>query len=440
MFGKEVKNGRKDENGESEETTDDSEVKIETPIEDGNIGDYIIVHFDGYCGDTDEDGKGSGDDGTANVNPATGASASARTRSIIKYLSDDTPHENKDNKPPAQPFIQARNWLIKLGNGDVLPGLEMAIRFLKLNQCAIVKCHSKYAYGPFGRNNACGGGSGGTTTQRDKQTRREGVAVPPNTNIIYKLQIINIQSQNDVNTQSNSFQMKVLKEMKNIGNHYYKHDWIGSDGGNGKIRALKLYKEISRDGQSMLQDLDHGTDERREVFYITVDSLNNISAVHLREKEYRKAKDAASEALQLDPYNLKALCRAAKSALMLGEYEECKIALNVADEIADEGDPDQSYGKTHVQRLKRELIQKKREQKKLEREIYSQMLLCGKKDCSDKDNHSNDDKNNVQKKRGTIDHDSQEEAPQNVFSRMGVTYILVPLVAIMLYFLLQQHL
>lgn len=357
--------GKKDEGkGENNERLHQDDIELVVPpdikVEQGEVGDYILVDIDGYCC--------SSDDGISHC-----------SESIIEQLTIMPEKTNSNSNLTVKPFLQANNWFITLGNGDVLPGLEMSIRFLKLKQCGIVKCHSKYAYGPYGRKKQIiKNGKYGSIIQTIPE-------VPPNSDVIYKVKIKNILSQNDPITQTNSFQIKLFQQMKAIANNYYKYDWIGPDGGNGKVRALKLYNTISSNGFILLQELDHGTKERRTVYHIVVDSLNNISAVYLREKEYRKAKDAATKAIELDPYNMKALCRAAKAAMMVGEFEECKLALETAEEIVDnvmtdtnedcnETSSANTFQKADIQRLKQELTKKKREQKKLEKEIYSQML------------------------------------------------------------------
>lgn len=347
--------------------------------------------------------------------------------------------------------------MITLGQGDVTPGLEMAIRFLSLNQCGIVKCHSKYAYGLPGRK--------GFLCTTSKSTRYGDIigAVPANTNVLYKIRIKAIIPQHDPKAQSHSFQIKLFQQMKNIGNYYYKNDWVHPDGGLGKTKSLKLYNTVAKDGIALLQDLEHGSQERREIFYITVDSLNNIAAAHLREKEYRKAKDAATQAIQLDPYNLKALCRAAKAAMMIGEFEECKMALEAAEDVAETVvDSNEGYTEKDVKKLKRELITKKREYKKLEKEIYAQMLSSKndgtkkkKKKASKiekKKSESNGllqkpstsgaqrENNNLQKPSNQKDQipskvEKEEESSQSMF----YMHVVILLIAIALWFWRRDH-
>eukprot|EP00980_Cylindrotheca_fusiformis_P030728 scaffold25316_cov215-Cylindrotheca_fusiformis.AAC.1 len=56
--------------------------------------------------------------------------------------------------------------------------------------------------------------------------------------------------------------------------------------------------------------------QRHQVQQVMLDSLNNIVAVYLRQKEFHKAKQAAVEVLKQDPKNVKALLRAAKASLL----------------------------------------------------------------------------------------------------------------------------
>ena len=406
-----------DSKEEQEETDskDDIDVSMvsDEPVQQCEHGDYVLIDFDGYYIPGDENDM-------------------ERYDSLINEIN------SSESGQRVLPFIQARNWFITLGNGDVIPALEMAIRFLKLNECSIVKCHSKYAYGPYGRN--------GQNSNTPK--------VPPNANIIFKLKIKNIVPRDDVVTKTIAFNIRVFREMKKIGNHYYLNDWIGSDGGTGKVRAVKLYNKIANDGIVLLQDLEHGSKERRDLFAIVVDAFNNISASFLREKEYRKAKDAAAQAIQLDPNNMKALCRAAKAALMVGEFNECKMALDTADEIADSMDLEDSFNKNHIQKLRRELTKKKREHKKLEKEIYSQMLSTGRKDVKRQNKILSGTKDITQKRDKpsivkldtvvekkvamTKEQEVNAESQSFISSRFNMIYVIIPIAAITMWFI-QDH-
>jgi len=107
---------------------------------------------------------------------------------------------------------------------------------------------------------------------------------------------------------------------------------------------------------------------REEAKDILIDCLNNISAVHLRAKSYTKAKDAAAQVIQYDGNNKKALCRAAKAAMLdpAVTFEESDMALQCAEEIDKDGE--------EVKALRMELDRRKREYRKREKAMYAKMM------------------------------------------------------------------
>ena len=59
-------------------------------------------------------------------------------------------------------------------------------------------------------------------------------------------------------------------------------------------------------------------DDRDLVIFLTyVACLNNLAACYIEMGEQLKARDMCIKVLEIDPYNLKALFRAAKSSLAL---------------------------------------------------------------------------------------------------------------------------
>lgn len=154
----------------------------------------------------------------------------------------------------------------------------------------------------------------------------------------------------------------------------------------GKFRSLKAYSNASEELISLTKDLDDKTAEeevptlqskenvKAEVLRLVVDCYNNIAAVHLRCKDYAKAKEAATEAIKLDPNNVKALCRAAKAAMMSGNMEECVAALDAVLDIDKEN-------KDGLKLLK-EFFRRKAVYKKKEKAMYARMMEGVKKESS----------------------------------------------------------
>lgn len=87
---------------------------------------------------------------------------------VMKVIKTERPRNNKEPAPlqpndavmidfvariaddrlsTGGPIIQeAKDWFIVVGDGDVLPALELAIRFMDSGSTACVWSHSKFAY------------------------------------------------------------------------------------------------------------------------------------------------------------------------------------------------------------------------------------------------------------------------------------------------------
>lgn len=267
---------------------------------------------------------------------------------ILEQLCEPLPDESEFSR-----FMEGKDLIIKLGNGQ-FSGLELAIRFLSIGDCALLRCHSKYAH-PNGRKNSC----------------EEGKDLPSGTDVFYRIHVRSIISLGDA--QSISFRLKLAKQLKMIGNDNYKYEWLGQNGGFGKMKSLKAYDDASQELISVMKDLeeeniDNGKSEemKKDVSSLLGDCYNNIAAVHLRDKNYAKAKDFAGQAIQMDPKNIKAFCRAAKASMLSGAFEECKMALEAAMEL-DKSDK-------VVQNLEIEFQRRIKAYNKKEKQMYTKMM------------------------------------------------------------------
>ena len=206
--------------------------------------------------------------------------------------------------------------MIKLGSADVCQALELSVRFLKLDECAIVSSHSKSVH-PYGRKSQfC-------------------TDLPTNAHCYFRVRVKNIKPY--MVDQSYSFRLNIAKQLKAIGNDYYINEWSGPKGEFGKVQALRKYNASTEELIAMAKDLKEESDKdiilEKEVCSLLVDCFNNISTVHYRDKEYTKSKEAAIEVIKLDPDNVKALIRAGKCALLTGCFEECLLTRQTVKDI-----------------------------------------------------------------------------------------------------------
>lgn len=229
-------------------------------------------------------------------------------------------------------FHQANDLLVVVGDKDCLPALEMGIRFLREGSKGVIYSHSKYAYGNLSRVHG-------------------DYVLPENSNVIYQVFVKKVVEANDI---------EIAASRKEIANDCYKNEW--SDG-HGKNRPLYLYNKAGNMMKNVLVD----TPDNETARSILVDCLNNTAAVYLRAKEYGKAKEAATLVLVEDPDNVKALCRAARAAMLdpAGSYEESEAAIATAETLKP-NDPD-------VIKVRTELTRRKRDYKKKSKAAFSKL-------------------------------------------------------------------
>jgi FKBP-type peptidyl-prolyl cis-trans isomerase len=279
----------------------------------------------------------------------------------------DSKEDNEDNKE-TKVFQRSKSWLVVVGDGDVLPAIEMGIRFMETGQTALVWSHSKYAMGPGTRS-------------------IEGVVVPPYTNVMYKIQLL--QKVMDTSRLNPYFTIQKALTKKKIANDVYQFEWCPPPASKddptceqAMARAIRLYTKAAKEMETLLQgnyfaNVEEDHPQRTESQQLLLDALNNIVAVYLKQKEYHKAKLAAVNVLQVDPHNLKALLRAAKASLLdpASTLEEAKAALKAAEDDITYKNPDEEQ---QLQRLKALFKKKQHEYKTSTKNMFGNKLQQSK--------------------------------------------------------------
>jgi hypothetical protein len=279
------------------------------------------------------------------------------------------------------PIIQqtVKSWLVGVGDGDVVPALEMGIRFMETGQTAHIWAHSKYALGPGIR-------------------RHDAYSLPPNSNILYEVTVSQIVM--DTSRLNPYFSIQKALTRKTIANDIYQFEWSSSSSSSAVennmavARALRLYQRAAADMQTLLggvyfQQVEADHPQRDQARQIMLDSLNNIAAVQMRQGEYHKAKEAAVQVLQQDSKNLKGLMRAAKAALLdpASTMEEAQAALEAAENQVTYKNPNEEK---ELKTLRAQFKQKKKEYKTKSKEMFANKLQqkqsSTEKDASDKQN------------------------------------------------------
>ncbi|KAG7359313.1 FKBP-type peptidyl-prolyl cis-trans isomerase [Nitzschia inconspicua] len=308
------------------------------------------------------------------------------------FCMTDKDGNEKDNKKKKLVFQRSKSWLIVVGEGDVLPAIEMGIRFMETGQTALVWSHSKYAMGP------------GTRTI-------ESVTVPPHSNVMYRIQLL--QKVMDTSRLNPYFTIQKALTRKKIANDIYQFEWSSTPATceQAMNRSIRLYTRAAKDMETLLQgnyfsNVEEDHPQRIESRQLLLDSLNNIVAVHLKQKSYHKAKLAAVDVLQVDPHNLKGLLRAAKASLLdpASTLEEAKAALDAAEADITYKHPDEEQ---QLQRLKVLFKKKQHQYKTTTRAMFGNKLQ----------NNNNNNNNNANKSKedteNTENDDDKDDVPNS---------------------------
>lgn len=240
-----------------------------------------------------------------------------------------------------------------------------------------LRSHSKFALG---------NGTRITITEKSSNTIGSGV-VPPKSNVLYEVTVA--QKVMDTSRLNPYFTIQKALTKKKIANDVYQNEWCkppetdeDADCDYSMKRAIRLYTNAAKDMEALLQgkyfqlvaEKDHP--QKHESRQILLDSLNNIAAVHLRQKEYHKAKISAVEVLKIDPNNIKALLRAAKAALMdpASTMEEVSAAIKAAESSISTCSNNKSMNEKELKRLKNKLKEKQVDYKEKSKQMFGNKL------------------------------------------------------------------
>jgi FKBP-type peptidyl-prolyl cis-trans isomerase len=291
-------------------------------------------------------------------------------------LIDFVGRASKDKFDIDGPILQeAKGWMVIVGEGDVLPCIELAIRFMQTGDTSRVWSHSKYAMGPGTRSysNSNKGNNNDETTH----------LLPPNSSVMYEIKVTMIVM--DTSRLNPYFTIQKASTRKTIANDIYQHEWCPPPASPDNpicdmamTRSVRLYTKVAKDMETLLagtyfSQVEQDHPQRLQSKQLMLDCLNNIVAVHLRQQNYHVAKQAAVEVLRQDPTNLKALLRAAKAALFdpASTLEEVEASLQAAEEEITYKNPAEEK---QLKQLKVQFKKKRREYNEQSKAMFGNKL------------------------------------------------------------------
>ncbi|XP_046856847.1 peptidyl-prolyl cis-trans isomerase FKBP8-like isoform X2 [Xenia sp. Carnegie-2017] len=231
-----------------------------------------------------------------------------------------------------------------VGDGDVITAFDLCIPTMSVKEVCELKVEPRFAYGSLGR-----------------EDDEEG-DIPPDSVVTYNLELLSVANGPDVSNLTDEQRIDIGDQKRERGNDLYRREEF-SLAVYSYNRALKYL----------------GSSNSKDIVELRIKCWNNISACHLKAKEYMAARNTCDLVLGVDPDNVKALFRKGKVLRLQGEYEDSFKILKKANDL----DPSNN--------LIRELYivrQKYEESRQKERTMYQRMVGCHGDD-DDKPNDSN---------------------------------------------------
>eukprot|EP00953_Heterococcus_sp_UTEX-ZZ885_P039917 20423-Heterococcus_DN1.PRE.2 len=177
----------------------------------------------------------------------------------------------------------------RIGDGDVVPGLELALRHMSSSQTCVVRCNSRFAYGERGLPPAS----------------LNSPAVPPDTDVDFEVTLERIVSTKSIADLTPEENLAEAHFKKSVGNEHF-------SAANYKL-AVKCYQKAVNAVDSALPQLPAAA--RSVAQKLVVDCANNMVAAYLALDDLELAEQAVAVALQTDPNSVKGLYRAGQVSL-----------------------------------------------------------------------------------------------------------------------------
>ena len=217
------------------------------------------------------------------------------------------------------------NVRVQIGENDVIPGLELGLRYAHIGDKFKIRVSNRFAYGPKGRSNS---------TPNNNNNNDNDDSIPPDSNLEYDVIIHNIIFNPE---EYNIIEAITLR--KECGNRWFSY--------NDFIKAAHAYSKGVKIAEANLTDENDSNHDIIQALYVAC--LNNLAACHLSAAQFSKAKEICIRVLELEPNNIKALLRAARTSLALHDYEECDLCLQLVLKL----EPNNQQALIEIKKLKK---------------------------------------------------------------------------------------
>lgn len=190
----------------------------------------------------------------------------------------------------------------------VLSAVELGLRHMRAGEQCIIRCESRFAYGPEG----C------------PATREGDADLPPNSDIEVRVELLGVKSTASVSDMNPQETIAEGERKKVVGNGHFERA--------AYKKALRAYTSAANTVAGV-EFTNEDANAFREARQLRIDCSNNIATTCVRLGDLDKAKEAAVGVLELDPNNTKALFRAGQVSSLQSNFIEASLALKRALEL-----------------------------------------------------------------------------------------------------------
>ena len=202
-------------------------------------------------------------------------------------------------------FEERKRAMLRVGDAEVPPGLELALRQQQNGTKCVCKAMWRFAYGDQGR-----------PASADEGTK----AVPPEAAVTWTIETHRLWYKECDDSQTPMEMLLEARNKKELGNGHFHHE-------NWKKAGLN-YEEVLKGLNPW--NYDDGTEEHVEACEIYVHCGNNLVYALMKMDAWLKAEKAVCDVLTVSPEDKKSLYRAVQVAIHLSRWPEADAALKIA--------------------------------------------------------------------------------------------------------------
>uniref|UniRef100_A0A7R9WPE4 peptidylprolyl isomerase n=1 Tax=Craspedostauros australis TaxID=1486917 RepID=A0A7R9WPE4_9STRA len=248
----------------------------------------------------DEVKKIKGDDLLLKVIKSTKTGDDAKTiQSDDHVLIQIVGRQSNDLNHIDGPIFQdtkSKSWLVKASASDLLvPAIRLCLPHCKVGQTVHIWSTAQHALG-------------------DSVRKLGKYQLPPNSSVLYTVTVSQIVM--DTSRLNPYFTIQLHKTRKEIANDLYQCQFRSM-----WQRAILIYDASGKALETLLNgtyfaSVESNHPQRNETRQLMLDCFNNVVAVCVTAKQYKRGRDAVQTVLKHDANNKKALLRNANLALM----------------------------------------------------------------------------------------------------------------------------